>query len=230
MRLRDPHVYDGNFHEVPQIDSGALSHDTTHVMLTLGGNYLKFDEKIRACVMGMGGCPEEGAMRKEIDAFAEKSLKPTLEKIHKEAPYAGITLLGYPRLFSDAATCAAVVSAEGRALLNRSADYLEVKQREAAESMSASNVRFKSPQTAFDGKRVCDATEGINGLVSGPVGGGDFHQGVHDVRSALGLAAPRRTWKEQREGDGTAPRIHRRSPARRGKAGDGPRGEVAGPW
>ncbi|GAA2415474.1 hypothetical protein [Streptomyces coeruleofuscus] len=42
---------DGNFHEKTQIDSGALSADTTLVMLTIGGNDARFDNKIQKCVM-----------------------------------------------------------------------------------------------------------------------------------------------------------------------------------
>jgi hypothetical protein len=57
------------------------------------------------------------------------------------------------------------------------AEYFESKQRDLALSMNASNVRYRSPRSAFEGKRICDSPEGINGDVAGPKGDGDFHHG-----------------------------------------------------
>ncbi|MFD4408188.1 hypothetical protein [Streptomyces sp. NPDC058476] len=57
------------------------------------------------------------------------------------------------------------------------AQHFEDQQRALALSLSSSGVTFKSPQNAFNGKRVCDAQEGITGLVAGPNGDGDFHHG-----------------------------------------------------
>ncbi|MET9335990.1 transposase [Streptomyces cellulosae] len=68
-------------------------------------------------------------------------------------------------------------AASQRVILNDMAEYFESKQRELALSMSASNVRYRSPQAAFEGKRICDSPEGINGVVAGPNGDGDFHHG-----------------------------------------------------
>ncbi|MFE7909031.1 MULTISPECIES: hypothetical protein [Streptomyces] len=57
------------------------------------------------------------------------------------------------------------------------AEYFESKQRQLALSMSASNVLYRSPQAAFEGKRICDSPKGINGVVAGANGDGDFHHG-----------------------------------------------------
>ncbi|MEU2747356.1 hypothetical protein ABZ613_13865 [Streptomyces collinus] len=57
------------------------------------------------------------------------------------------------------------------------AKYFEDEQRELALSMNADNVRYRCPQSAFKGKRICDSPEGINGVVAGPNGDGDFHHG-----------------------------------------------------
>lgn len=48
--------------------------------------------------------------------------------------------------------------------------------------MSAEGVRYRSPRSAFEGRRICDATEGINGVVAGPNSDGDFH---HDDATPL---------------------------------------------
>ncbi|MEU6608696.1 hypothetical protein ABZ922_27210 [Streptomyces shenzhenensis] len=53
---------------------------------------------------------------------------------------------------------------------------------ELAVSMSAEGVRYRSPRSAFEGRRICDATEGINGVVAGPNSDGDFH---HDDATPL---------------------------------------------
>ncbi|MEV8077429.1 SGNH/GDSL hydrolase family protein [Streptomyces pseudogriseolus] len=165
---------DGNFHEKTQIDSGALSEDTTLVMLTIGGNDARFDNKIQTCVRD--GCPSEASMKADIDnAVAET--RTVLEQIHALAPNATISLMGYPLLFSRTQACSTLVSASQRVILNDMAEYFESKQRELALSMSASNVRYRSPQAAFEGKRICDSPEGINGVVAGPNGDGDFHHG-----------------------------------------------------
>ncbi|MDG9721089.1 SGNH/GDSL hydrolase family protein [Streptomyces sp. DH24] len=170
---------DGNFHEKTQIDSGALSEDTTLVMLTIGGNDARFDNKIQTCVME--GCPSEASMKADIDnAVAET--RTVLEQIHALAPNATISLMGYPLLFSRTQACSTLVSASQRVILNDMAVYFESKQRELALSMSASNVRYRSPQAAFEGKRICDSPEGINGIVAGPNGDGDFHHGDQNTQ------------------------------------------------
>ncbi|MEU0853136.1 hypothetical protein ABZ387_35155 [Streptomyces flaveolus] len=57
------------------------------------------------------------------------------------------------------------------------AEYFEDEQHKLALSMSTYNVEYRYPQDAFDGQRICDSPEGINGLVAGPNGDGDFHHG-----------------------------------------------------
>ncbi|WP_329334502.1 SGNH/GDSL hydrolase family protein [Streptomyces sp. NBC_00663] len=164
--------FDGNFHEKLQLDSGVLSSDTTLVMLTIGGNDAQFDRKIQACVES--GCPSEASMQADIDATVAKTAT-LLSDIHAAAPNASISLMGYPLLFSRTEACSTLVSASQRVILNDMAQYFEDKQSALAASMSAENVHYRSPQSAFEGKRICDATEGINGVVAGPNGDGDFH-------------------------------------------------------
>ncbi|GGQ49591.1 hypothetical protein GCM10010279_68710 [Streptomyces mutabilis] len=176
MTEGDPSAWgrDGNFHEKTQIDSGALSEDTTLVMLTIGGNDAQFDNKIQTCVME--GCPSEASMKADIDAAVTET-RTVLEQIHAHAPNATISLMGYPLLFSRTQACSTLVSASQRIILNDMAKYFEDEQRELALAMSADNVRYRSPQSAFEGKRICDSPEGINGVVAGPNGDGDFHHG-----------------------------------------------------
>ncbi|MER6291255.1 SGNH/GDSL hydrolase family protein [Streptomyces sviceus] len=164
--------FDGNFHEKFQTDSGVLSSDTTLVMLTIGGNDARFDKKIQACVME--GCPSEASMQADIDAAVTQT-GALLDEIHNAAPNATVSLMGYPLLFSRTAACSTLVSASQRVILNNMAQYFEDKQRDLALSKTSAGVRYRSPQTAFEGKRICDTPEGINGVVAGPNGDGDFH-------------------------------------------------------
>ncbi|KQW09146.1 hypothetical protein [Streptomyces sp. Root369] len=164
--------FDGHFHEKFQTDSGVLSSDTTLVMLTIGGNDARFDKKIQACVME--GCPSEASMQADIDAAVTQT-GALLDEIHNAAPNATISLMGYPLLFSRTQACSTLVSASQRVILNNMAQYFEDKQRDLAASKASAGVRYRSPQTAFEGKRICDTPEGINGVVAGPNGDGDFH-------------------------------------------------------
>ncbi|MFJ8600341.1 hypothetical protein ACIREM_16775 [Streptomyces shenzhenensis] len=75
--------------------------------------------------------------------------------------------------------CSTLVSASKRVILNDMAQYFEDKQSKLAACVSAQSGRYRSPQSAFEDKRICDATERINGVVAGPNGDGDFH---HDER------------------------------------------------
>ncbi|MFD8687186.1 SGNH/GDSL hydrolase family protein [Streptomyces sp. NPDC059651] len=164
--------YDGNFHEKLQVDSGVLSGDTTLVMLTIGGNDARFDKKIQTCVID--GCASEASMQADIDD-AVTATADLMTEIHAAAPNATISLMGYPLLFSRTEACSTLVSAAQRVILNDMAQYFEDQQKALAASMSADGVRYRSPQSAFEGKRICDPTEGINGVVAGPNGDGDFH-------------------------------------------------------
>jgi len=172
--------FDGNFHEKLQTDSGVLSDDTTLVMLTIGGNDAQFDMKINACVQS--GCPSEASMRSDID-IAIANTETLLRGIHAKASHATISLMGYPLLFSRTQACSTLVSASQRVILNNMAQYFEDRQSALALSLSSLGVRYRSPQSAFEGKRICDSPEGINGVVAGPNGDGDFHH--EDARTPL---------------------------------------------
>ena len=152
MTTGDPNEWgrDGYFHEKTQID-GALSEDTTSVMLTIGGNDARFDNKIQKCVME--GCPSETSMKADIDDAVTET-RMVLEQIHDRAPNATISLMGYPLLFSRTEACSTLVSASQRVILNDMAQYFEDEQRELALSMGAYNVKYRSPQSAFEGKRI----------------------------------------------------------------------------
>ncbi|MEH0449828.1 hypothetical protein QA811_41195 [Streptomyces sp. B21-102] len=151
---------------------GSAQPDTTLVMLTIGGNDAQFDKKIQACVMS--GCPSEASMKTDVDN-AIANTGTLLSEIHSAAPNATISLMGYPLLFSRTQACSTLVSASQRVILNNMAQYFEHEQSELATSMAAQGVRYRSPQSAFEGKRICDTPEGINGVVAGPNGDGDFH-------------------------------------------------------
>ncbi|MFJ8085229.1 SGNH/GDSL hydrolase family protein [Streptomyces sp. NPDC096205] len=172
--------FDGNFHEKFQNDSGVLSDDTTLVLLTIGGNDAAFDKKLQDCAIS--GCPSEESMKADIRAAVGETEK-VLTEIHQKAKNATISLMGYPLLFSRTQACSTLVSASQRVILNDMAQYFEDQQRELAYRLNSQNVRYRSPQPAFEGKRICDPAEGINGIVAGPNGEGDFHH--DDAQTSL---------------------------------------------
>ncbi len=173
--------FDGNFHERFQADVGVLSDDTDIVALTIGGNDAGFPQVMQKCATT--GCPSEDDVHNDIDdaVFGVPNEKPgvkgVLNEIHDEAPNAKIILLGYPRIFNENVTvCVSGVGGVGMVRVNAMADYMETKQQELVASLKQQGlpVSFESPDSDFEGKRACDDNEGINKIVTAPVGDGDF--------------------------------------------------------
>ncbi|CAM5621061.1 SGNH/GDSL hydrolase family protein [Streptomyces canus] len=172
--------FDGNFRERFQVDSGALSGDTDLVALTIGGNDAGFPQVMQECALS--GCPAETDVQSDVDdaVFGTPDLpgvKGALDEIHGAAPNAKIVLLGYPRLFNDSViACVSGIGGVGVVRVNAMADYMEAKQQELVDSLKQQGlpVSFESPDSDFEGKRACDDNEGINKIVTAPVGDGDF--------------------------------------------------------
>ncbi|MFB6850164.1 hypothetical protein ACFCXS_35645 [Streptomyces sp. NPDC056373] len=163
------------------------------------------------------------SMKADIDN-AVAGTRTVLEQIHVDAPKATISLMGYPLLFSRTVQCTTLVSASQRVILNGMAEYFEDEQRELALSMSADNVQYRSPQSAFEGKRICDSPEGINGAVAGPNGDGDFHHGDTNTQLCWWLTGDTCFSRESYHPNKTGTRAR---PYRRGAhRGPGPHGHA----
>ena len=163
---------DGQFREIAQIESGFLDENTTLVTFTLGGNDAGFPVVMQSCATL--GCPDDADVKADIDTAAQR-LSTVVSDIRQKAPNARIVVLGYPRIFSnrDPLSCTAVLTPEGGGIVNGWADYMTQKERESVAA-SGSGAEFYSPDGEFDGYRVCDTTEGINGTVLFSTGPGDF--------------------------------------------------------
>ncbi|MFE2559781.1 SGNH/GDSL hydrolase family protein [Streptomyces sp. NPDC059352] len=165
----------GNYHEKSQIDSGVLSPDTTLVMLTIGGNDGNgFTEAVTNCWV-VGVCNKNDYTARIDQAVTDTGY--LLQDIALRAPNARIVLMNYPRIASETQCQAANDEA-----LNGLADYIRDKQRAKVEEVKQGGVKaaFADAIPAFQGHAVCDSDEWINGVVTGPNGDGDFHDGDPD--------------------------------------------------
>ncbi|MFJ3786346.1 SGNH/GDSL hydrolase family protein [Streptomyces sp. NPDC090093] len=170
----DPNTWGimGNYHEKSQIDSGVLSPDTTLVMLTIGGNDGNgFTEAVTNCWV-IGICNKNDYTARIDQAVTDTGY--LLQAIALRAPNARIVLMNYPRIASETQCQAANDEA-----LNGMADYIRDKQRAKVEEVKKGGVKaaFADAIPAFQGHAVCDTDEWINGVVAGPNGDGDFHDG-----------------------------------------------------
>ncbi|MFH8553289.1 SGNH/GDSL hydrolase family protein [Streptomyces celluloflavus] len=162
----------GNFHEKTQIDSGALSPDTTLVMLTIGGNDGdNFTNAITHCYV-IGVC-DQGAYTGNVDTAVEAT-GSVIGQIASAAPNAQIVLMDYPHIVNNAPCWAGNFDA-----LNYLANYVRDKQKAKVDELNkaGTKVAFADAIPAFNGHGLCDNDEWINGIVAGPNGDGDYHKG-----------------------------------------------------
>ncbi|MFE9500648.1 SGNH/GDSL hydrolase family protein [Streptomyces collinus] len=162
----------GNYHEKTQIDSGVLSPDTTLVTLTIGGNDGgNFTNAVKNCYV-VGVCNRNDYTGKIDHAVADTGT--VIDEIANAAPNAQIVLMGYPHIVGDSQCWAGDFDT-----LNYLADYMRDKQKTKIDELkrSGTKVAFADPIPAFKGHGLCDSDEWINGVVAGPNGDGDFHDG-----------------------------------------------------
>ncbi|WP_148305715.1 hypothetical protein [Streptomyces collinus] len=97
-----------------------------------------------------------------------------IDEIANAAPNAQIVLMGYPHIVGDSQCWAGDFDT-----LNYLADYMRDKQKTKIDELkrSGTKVAFADPVPAFKGHGLCDSDEWINGVVAGPHGDGDFHDG-----------------------------------------------------
>lgn len=175
---------EGQFHEMPQVESGVLDVNTTLVTLTLGGNdYNAFAGALTDCA-GLTNCandPEFIPKYKNILDYAMSNVNTTLNKIHDKAPNAKIVLLGYPELFSRTIKCNGSVwfDMSEVAALGELAAHVATRQREYTAALRARGIQAydASPINHFVGHGGCDDPAWIHLVREGPAGEGDFHPG-----------------------------------------------------
>ncbi|MFC7303207.1 SGNH/GDSL hydrolase family protein [Streptomyces monticola] len=167
---------EGQFHEMSQVESGALTPDTTLVALTIGGNDGNtFQDAVTACYLA-GYCEKSDYTARIDTAVAEtRRIIDTIDD-PGYAENAQIVLMGYPSIFADEnANCVGV----NVTVMNELADYVRDKQAAMVADLRNSGVKvaYADPIAKFEGHGVCDSDEWINSTVAGPEGDGDFHRG-----------------------------------------------------
>jgi hypothetical protein len=178
---------DGEFREVPQVDSGVLTNDTTLVMLSISGNDDgAFVDAVSECA-DLGNCANDDTFlpryKAKIDS-AQTNVTATLTQIHNRAPNAQILLVGYPELLSRTVKCTGSWYFDGTEAdaLAQLANYTATKEAATAQALRVSTtpnikVDVANPIPAFVGHGGCDSVEWINKIVVGPNSDGDFHSG-----------------------------------------------------
>jgi len=148
---------------------GALSGTTDLVTLSIGGNDAGFSSVITQCAKPWPyTCTTEMSNAR---SFITNTLPGQLDALYTEiqtrAPYARVIVVGYPRLFNgEECNFFARISSTEQRDLNAIADLLASKISGVA---AAHGFEFLDVRSPFDGHRVCDDVEWVNGL-SNPIG------------------------------------------------------------
>jgi hypothetical protein len=180
---------DGQFHEISQIDSGALSADTTLVTLSIGGNDSRFSDLAAACAAtdcsdsgytyGNDTQPLAQAEPALINGDVRQGIENVLTAVRGKAPNAKIVLMGYPELFSslEGNACLVEYNPGEVALFNTFADDLQASEKAAVQGLpNSANIVFQNPQYVFHNHAVCDETHYINPVRMASDGPGDQMQ------------------------------------------------------
>lgn len=201
----------GQFHEVSQLNSGALDTNTTLVTLTIGGNDEKaFTNAIKECTFGNCAWNSEDFQahyRSIIDRTRQK-IYDTISEIKVKAPNAQIILAGYPKLLSETTTCTSAVGLDTpeQIQLGDLAEYMWSAQTQTTSLLRTNlSIRVNSVNaiTPFTGHGGCDDPEWIYTVVVGTDGEGDFHSGDDAEEACLvidALCVSRRSYHPKTEG------------------------------
>jgi lysophospholipase L1-like esterase len=145
---------------------GALSHATTQVTITIGGNDIGFAPVLRTCVTDTdAACTAAVQQAKgDVTGVLPGRLAATYAAIRARAPRARLIVLGYPRLFELTPSCdASGLDLYKRGLINDGADTLdEVIKTQAV----AARATFVDVRPDFSGHGVCSDSPFINGITS----------------------------------------------------------------
>jgi lysophospholipase L1-like esterase len=178
----------------------ALQPSTRLVTITIGGNDAGFGPVLHTCTVAESDRTCFAAVG-AAEAFEQSVLRDRLARTYAEirraAPRAQVIVLGYPRLFDLASSCAdpRVPNLARRHKLNEGADVLNDVIHSVSQQFDFS---FSDVRGRFDGHGVCSADPWINGpsvsTFVGPyhpnqTGYRDGYLGALDAATARGAAA-----------------------------------------
>ncbi|MFC4063976.1 GDSL-type esterase/lipase family protein [Actinoplanes subglobosus] len=191
---------EGQYGEVPQLESGFVDEDTTLVTLSIGGNDSRFADVIKFCVMASTKCQNntmdgdseklEVALPKHITGPVSISLRQTITQIWLKAPNAQIVLVGYPTLIEG--SCVFGIDSAEVPWLKDIAQLLAQQMQAAVDERASVTipVHFANPELEFRGKGVCAEPELIHGIVTQLTPGDDpvfKYSDTHGIVSAQGF-------------------------------------------
>ncbi len=159
---------ESRFGEAPQL--GRIPTDATHVFLSIGGNDLKFGERVSHCATVGVDCSTEAGFFERINAsidYLQADLMSVLGMIQVRAKSAKIIMTGYARLFSPYNKCWGLINENEATKFGAAAERLDRVQAQAVESarMGGVDVAFVSLLDRFAGHGDCSDSSWINPLV-----------------------------------------------------------------
>ncbi|GHG06296.1 golvesin C-terminal-like domain-containing protein [Streptomyces zaomyceticus] len=181
---------EGQFREVAQLNSGFLDENTTLVTLSVGGNDAGFADVLRTCATTK--CPSSESVQAGIEkAFcdtlstscAQAGPASVIRAIHAKARNAVIVLVGYPHVVKPTAdSCRKVFLSDfDITTLSEGANYMAMSHFSVATYLRDEEripVAFVDVRSAFEGHRLCESDEWLNGIVLAPQSEGDFDSGA----------------------------------------------------
>jgi lysophospholipase L1-like esterase len=175
----------------------ALSPDTDLVTITVGGNDVGFGPVLQTCTFAESDRTCIAAVD-AAEAYSRSVLPGRLARTYAEirsaAPYAQVIVLGYPRLFDLAPSCAdpLVPNLVRREKLNEGSDVLNTVIQKTVSQQSG--FSFSDVRDRFASHGVCSADPWINGP-SVPTFVGPYHPNQSGYREgyldALNAASTR---------------------------------------
>ncbi|HEX6521224.1 MAG TPA: SGNH/GDSL hydrolase family protein [Streptosporangiaceae bacterium] len=142
----------------------ALSHSTTLVSITIGGNDAGFSSVIETCVLWTTSSCLSAVSNAEtfIAQQLPALLNKTLQTIRTDAPNAKIVVLDYPELYdlSKSSSCIGL-STQDRTALNQGADQLD---QAIATAAAANRDTFADVRGQFAGHEICDSSSWLHSV------------------------------------------------------------------
>ncbi|MGH3679036.1 MAG: SGNH/GDSL hydrolase family protein, partial [Natronosporangium sp.] len=178
---------EGQYGEISQVESGALSPDTTMVLLSAGGNDARFAKVLSECAAShCASFERELEIRQDIHD-AQVEVEALIDAIHSEASNATIVLVGYPMVFSEDiyldplhpgfCVLPGVYTVDEAMMINSLAhDMRDIQAGTAQRGRdNGIDVQFVDLVTRFGNHGGCGgSSEEIHTVVEGPTGDGDY--------------------------------------------------------
>ncbi|MFJ5553122.1 SGNH/GDSL hydrolase family protein [Streptomyces sp. NPDC093225] len=142
---------------------GPLNADTDLVSITIGGNDAGFSDVMTTCVL-----QSESSCLSRINqakAYVDSTLPGKLDQVYSairaKAPAAHVVVLGYPRFYKLAGTCATGLSETERSAINGASDYLNTA---TAKRAADHGFTFASVVGSFTGHEICSSSAWLHSV------------------------------------------------------------------